>query len=555
MNSIWAVARHTLSQCLRMKIAVAFLLLLAAGLAILPLVMTGDGTLAGKIRTALSYGVGITGVLLSILTVLVTVAVVSGDIQQKHIQLLAVKPLARWQYLLGRWLGVVLLNAALLGVAAVTIYLIAQHLRGSDPASAVDHRTIETEIFTARAEVKPQPPNIGKLVRKRIEKLKVDGRFDDALQTYAGEVDRKGKTPQERLYAELLKQELSRIETAGPMGAIGWRFKDLDLAGRETKAYGTVKISRADVGQFRISVPTPLAGKLVYRGPVRIDDISGQVISLGRDWFDVRFGPDVAKRQHLLDLRKGSTVEVTVEPTIQFRYKAQPTVKLPAGKKQLHRVLYFGPPMGKPIYIVAGSGPTGTPTTMTVPAAGAVVDGKLQVVYRNIPAPPTGPSSMVFMPPSVRISSADVSVLYRVGGFEANYIRSVLLVFCQLVFLAALGVFFGSFLSFPVATMACMVLLGGGLIFNWLSEAVGWYGQGGEFDFSGFVGNIVLTIIKVLMPNLSETSPADKLVDGIYISWASIGWASAWAVGARATLYLGLGCWIFHKRELAHVQV
>ena len=65
MGSVWAIARHTFAQCLRMRVAAAFLLLLAAMLGALPLMMKGDGTLAGQIRTFLSYSTSLTGFLLT----------------------------------------------------------------------------------------------------------------------------------------------------------------------------------------------------------------------------------------------------------------------------------------------------------------------------------------------------------------------------------------------------------------------------------------------------------------------------------------------------------
>ncbi|MGA2266255.1 MAG: hypothetical protein ABSH10_07485, partial [Phycisphaerae bacterium] len=60
MRRIWAVTRQTFAQCLRMKVAAAFIILLGVTLAILPVTMKGDGTLAGRIRTLLSYGCGMT---------------------------------------------------------------------------------------------------------------------------------------------------------------------------------------------------------------------------------------------------------------------------------------------------------------------------------------------------------------------------------------------------------------------------------------------------------------------------------------------------------------
>ncbi len=177
MKNIWAVARHTFAQCLRMKIAMAFIALLIAGLAAMPFVMKGDGTLAGSIRTTLNYGITITSVLLSLVTILVTVSVITDDVRDKYIVLLASKPLARWQYLLGRWLGVVLLNAVLLGVAGVSIYLLAQHLRDRPAESVVDRKAVESEVFAARQEVKPQPPDFNRWVATRIKTLEKEGKY------------------------------------------------------------------------------------------------------------------------------------------------------------------------------------------------------------------------------------------------------------------------------------------------------------------------------------------------------------------------------------------
>ena len=68
MLGIWSIAKHTFAQCMRMKLAAAFAVLLTAALLALPAQMTGDGTLAGQIRAFLSYGTGISLGLLSIMS-------------------------------------------------------------------------------------------------------------------------------------------------------------------------------------------------------------------------------------------------------------------------------------------------------------------------------------------------------------------------------------------------------------------------------------------------------------------------------------------------------
>ena len=105
MMRVWAVARETFAQCLRLKVAGVFIILLALGLVAMPFALKGDGTLAGRIRTLLAYGTGMTGALLSVVTVFLAVGVVSGDIRERQIFIVASKPLARWQYIVGRWGG------------------------------------------------------------------------------------------------------------------------------------------------------------------------------------------------------------------------------------------------------------------------------------------------------------------------------------------------------------------------------------------------------------------------------------------------------------------
>ena len=56
MRSVWAVARNTLAQAVRMRIAVVVFLLLIILLPLMSMVMDGDGTLKGKLQTFTSYG-------------------------------------------------------------------------------------------------------------------------------------------------------------------------------------------------------------------------------------------------------------------------------------------------------------------------------------------------------------------------------------------------------------------------------------------------------------------------------------------------------------------
>ncbi len=556
MNSIWAVARHTFAQCLRMKIAVAFLLLLAVSLAVLPFIMKGDGTLAGGIRTCLSYSVRITGVLLSIVTVLVTVGVVSGDIREKHIFLLAAKPLARWEYMIGRWLGVVLLNAVLLGIAGLSIYFVVQHLRSGVASSVIDRQVVETEIFTARNEIKPQRPDIQSVVEKRIEELKKNGQYESIVKDFQDKNNIPADKAQELLITMFSQEALAAREVAPPNGLLTWTFKDVDVAGTTQQGQGKILDMNKQAGRYRIQASPRLVGHLFSQGPVEINGIAGRVVAIGQDKaegeIDIAF--DQAEMQNAIvkDMETGQAVTVKVEPTFQFKYKVTVIGDLRPGQSSVYRELLFGKP---PVFRIKSDTPIKSATSVTVPALKSLRTGDIQIGYWNRPAPLTGPMQFYMPINPVQISYKDVSILYRIGDFDANFFRAMLLVFCQLVFLAALGIFFGCFLSFPVASLACMVLLVCGWMMNWLVDAVKWSSKGGEFSFVGASGKGVLMLTKILMPNLSETSPAERLVDGIFISWSTVGDAAITGIAIRAVFFLAVGCLIFHKRELAKVQV
>ena len=214
MRSIWTIARHTFSQCLRMKMAGLFIVLLLIALATMPFQMKGDGTLAGRIQTFLAYGTGITSVLLSLVTIFASVSTISSDLRGKQIFTVASKPLARWQYIVGRWLGVVLLVAMLLAVSATAIYGFAQYLRGRDDLllNPQDRGAVETEVFAARRRVPPAgiEERLKRGVDASIDELRNRGVYENALKAYKDEVD-SGAFPPPECVVEVKDEEFEKF--------------------------------------------------------------------------------------------------------------------------------------------------------------------------------------------------------------------------------------------------------------------------------------------------------------------------------------------------------
>lgn len=90
---------------------------------------------------------------------------------------------------------------------------------------------------------------------------------------------------------------------------------------------------------------------------------------------------------------------------------------------------------------------------------------------------------------------------------------------------------------------------------NWVSESLSWGATGKGFDTVNFIGSVVVEILRAIMPNLGSTAPSEDLVDGKVLTWAVVGATFTKVVLVRTTVYLAMGCLIYHKRELAKVQV
>ncbi len=158
---------------------------------------------------------------------------------------------------------------------------------------------------------------------------------------------------------------------------------------------------------------------------------------------------------------------------------------------------------------------------------------------------------------SVTILRRDVAILYRVGGFEANFVRGMTLMLIQLMFLAALAVMFGAFCTFPVACVVCLFVLPFSLAREWLNEALRlplneWTSA---LDAITWVGHYVLMVMGTLLPDFANTSPGESFINGMQIAWRDLARVGALAVAVQTLLILAVAFLIFRKRELARVQV
>ncbi len=164
---VFAVARNVLAEAVRMKVSLVFMILLVFFLAALPDQLNETTPLRYRVQTFLQYGTGGSFWVIAILVLFFGVGTVAFEQRDRQIWQTMTKPVAAWQYILGKWIGVAGLAAVLLAVSTSGVFLFTEHLRqqpahGEDRtvqggAPTNDRLILETQVLTARVSVSPQP--------------------------------------------------------------------------------------------------------------------------------------------------------------------------------------------------------------------------------------------------------------------------------------------------------------------------------------------------------------------------------------------------------------
>jgi hypothetical protein len=90
--------------------------------------------------------------LLGLSTLWLACGTLARDIEECQIQVVATKPIARWQIWLGKWLGIVSLNAVLLAISGGCVFGLLQWRAGKLPAA--EQQILREQVLVARGSAK-----------------------------------------------------------------------------------------------------------------------------------------------------------------------------------------------------------------------------------------------------------------------------------------------------------------------------------------------------------------------------------------------------------------
>lgn len=167
---IAAVMALTWKAAFRFRLFIVIVVLLLAAVVGLPLLIKDDGTARGFTQILLTYTLSTITALLGLSTLWLACGTLARDIEECQMQMVVVKPIARWQIWLGKWLGLMSLNAALLLISGLSVYLLLQWRATQLPEA--EQKILHNEVLVARASAKP--PTYEKELEKETEaRLKV----------------------------------------------------------------------------------------------------------------------------------------------------------------------------------------------------------------------------------------------------------------------------------------------------------------------------------------------------------------------------------------------
>ncbi|MFH1616092.1 MAG: hypothetical protein ABIG61_13530 [Planctomycetota bacterium] len=439
-----------------MKTAVVFAVLLSIALPIMGITITGDSTLKGKLQTFVSYSMSLTSLLLCLLTIVVSTYSLTSDITQKQIFTVVTKPVRRYQLLLGKLLGVVLLDTALLVTFTVIIYCFTIGIRKLTDVPADQIIQADNEFFTARASLVPPVMDVTAEAMEEYHKLQRAGQLPENMTRM-----------QVLSYLKMHKQLEKRA--AAPGTEIAWQFDNIKPLGPDDMLFVRFK--------YDVSV-TPI-DKSVYSR-----------------WY---IGDD---RQIRLGLARSKA------PLYQF------------DRKDLIKAFH----------------------EIVVPGDAVSPDGYLAVVFQNIPQMN---NTVVVFP-----FEDGLEILYKADSFTANYIRAVLLILVRLIFLAALGIFAATWLSFPVAVLICLVVFLIAVMSGFITDS---------FTFMNITWNNVFDFtvrpLIAFLPKFNQSNPSEYLVPGRLITWSALSRIVAVMIAVKSLILFLVGIVFFSFREIAKITV
>ncbi len=457
---IAAVAALTLKAAFRYRLIQILLGLLLLAVVGLPSIIKHDGTAQGFTQILLTYTLGSITVLLGFATLWLGCGSLARDIEECQMQLVVVKPVARWEVWLGKWLGLLFLNGSLLATSGLAVYGLLEWRASRLPPELQSE--LHSKILVARGSAK-ETVNY------------------DRIQT---EADR-------QVEARLKDPSLATMDR---------NFVRTQVVARVKAQYQLVPGGH----QRRWTIPFGSRANSLRDQPltVRVKFYSPLVTTLGGVTYQALWeaGPP--------ETRRWQSNPMSLAPETFHEFQIPPGLIDPQGLLTIDFLNYN--------------------------------DADLLFPFEE-----------------------GLEILYPESSFAINFARGLVIILCWMGLLAAIGLAFASFLSFPVAAFCSLAVLIVGFSTGTLRQIIEEGGissvnpETGMVDAPSLLDRAAVPAFRTVLWTINLVrgfSPIDSLSSGRSVSWGQLALAFTQIVLLMGGLFAALGVATFHRRELATAQ-
>ncbi|MBX3357808.1 MAG: hypothetical protein KF745_05205 [Phycisphaeraceae bacterium] len=489
---VFSIARNVVDEAVRLKISLVFIVMLIFMLASLPGLLDPARPLRYRVQSFLQYGTSGSFWIIAVLVLFLAVASVAFEQRDRVIWQTMTKPVASWQYILGKWLGVTGVAAALLAISASGVFLFTEHLRNQpaegeirpfvtrNGAELTDDRVIlESQVLAARVAVRPgidaMPPEaLEQAVEHRLEQeRRLNNELPDDAATRA------------RLRASILQEYRSSFYSLKRGQVQRYYFRGLGDA-RESGTPLTLRYkinAGGDDPRFEYRV------LFFGASPQFFFENDSQLMPVveGED-ADTRF----------------AGLERRVPPGQQMRLSISPTAVSKDGTLELE--------IGN----------------------GGLINSQDEA------------QTIVFPPDGLELS-------FNAGSYRMNFFRVGIILWLKLSFLAMIGITCATFLSFPVASLVAFGVFLIAESSGYLAESLEYYASRtdkGEVILYKVIIRAIAVPISETFRYYANLRPTANLVDGRLVAWTGV-LQSTVILGAVTGILFVLASAIFRRRELA----
>jgi len=504
---MWPIAKQTLKAAIRYRFVVAMAVALLVIVFGIPLLVKSDGTAKGTVQIVLTYTLGSTTALLGIASLWMGCGTLAREIEDNVMQMVAVKPIARWRVWFGKWLGIMLLNAALMVPTGLAIFFLINARADSPELDPFEKAKLQNEVLVSRSSVREAKRDFS-ISRQRAHDYALLVAEEKTQYTEAEQAFRMSVTGPEHIlsfrpdYPRLVEQAKTR-----PLPEI--------LAQLEKLESEAIRMSKAS---YEIVLPGQDRFWEFQIDPDIVDEVNQKPVYLR---FKFNADDEYDPKSHTLWFSIGEGTSKRWPPEGTFK-------EMRRGSSAFHEEEL---PKG----IVPDKGPD----------KGLV---RVHFVNQNSERP------IIFL------MEDGPMILYHDGGFGMNLFRGLLIIYFWLGLISAIGLMASSFLSFPVATFMSLGILlisaSSGTLQQIIDEGgiTGINHETGRKDESSILDASAIFLARVgvkITKSIWGYSPVGSLSDGRTITTAALFWAFFAIIVVMGGLVMALGAYMFHRKELA----